>query len=433
MRKFQWLLLSISTCLLLLTSENALSCSMYKVTLNGKTMVGCNEDAWRLTSRIWFENAKMPGHYAATFTGSRWDGENGFAPQSGMNECGLVFSRLAAAAPDNVNGQIIGKQNIRNATQYLKDILHTCKTIDDVKHYVEQYDHSLFMEDVFIYIDRSGNYLVVEPYAVSIGKESKYVLSNFCPSVTTEDYALNLERYRNGIEFQNGRIDTTIGFCTALSDTMSVCRKKNNDGTLLTSIWDVNAGMVYLYFYHNYEHQVQFNLKEELAKGDHILDIQNLFPPNPDFQKLADFKIPQNNHFLLMLVVCSGVFFFCSSIFFVVDYLRTRKNTRYAFIKLLLFLLGLILFSYMVALIRNIHIFYFPAPYQDYKFTLQNVAAYIPFVLLLAIVPLLRLNIKLYRETIWRSFSKWLFTLNNLVYCTFIVLFAYWGLYSVFV
>ena len=61
---------------------------MYKVTKNGKTMVGCNEDAWRTTSHIWFEVGQNK-QYGAAFTGSRWDGENGYAPQSGMNEHGF--------------------------------------------------------------------------------------------------------------------------------------------------------------------------------------------------------------------------------------------------------------------------------------------------------------------------------------------------------
>jgi len=33
------------------------SCSMYKITAGGKAMVGRNQDAWRTTMSIWFENA----------------------------------------------------------------------------------------------------------------------------------------------------------------------------------------------------------------------------------------------------------------------------------------------------------------------------------------------------------------------------------------
>lgn len=45
------------------------ACSMYKITVDGKTMVGCNHDAWLTTPKIWFENAKQPNEYGAVFTG----------------------------------------------------------------------------------------------------------------------------------------------------------------------------------------------------------------------------------------------------------------------------------------------------------------------------------------------------------------------------
>ena len=43
-----------------------------------------------MTPHIWFEKSKGNGEYRAAFTGSRNDGENGYAPQSRMNEMGLA-------------------------------------------------------------------------------------------------------------------------------------------------------------------------------------------------------------------------------------------------------------------------------------------------------------------------------------------------------
>ena len=52
-----------------------------------------------------------------------------------------------------------------------------------------------------------------------------------------------------GVEFLKTKVDTTLQFYSALSDTMHVCRPKIGDGTLLTSIWDLNALHVDLFFY----------------------------------------------------------------------------------------------------------------------------------------------------------------------------------------
>ncbi len=57
--------------ILMLAINTAQACSMYKITINGKTVDGCNEDAWRTTPRAWFETAKLPSEYGE-------DLQNGF-------------------------------------------------------------------------------------------------------------------------------------------------------------------------------------------------------------------------------------------------------------------------------------------------------------------------------------------------------------------
>jgi hypothetical protein len=66
-----------------------------------------------------------------------------------------------------------------------------------------------------------------------------------------------------------------------MSDTMHICRDKIGDDTLLTGIWDASTLEVTFYFYHNYTIGKPFKLEDELAKGDHSIDIKTLFPKNP--------------------------------------------------------------------------------------------------------------------------------------------------------
>ena len=244
------------------------SCSMYKISYGGKTIVGTNFDAYYLTPRIWFENAGDNMLYGAVFSGGRLDGSNGFAPQSGMNDAGLAFSRLASPTPITGMVDMRHRLPISNPNFYLKNILHNCKNIEEVESYVLKYDHSYFIEDVFIYIEKTGRYIIVEPFTTSKGNDANYVLSNFCPTVTSPEYAHKLIRYHNGVTFLKNKIDTTLAFATALSDTMHVCLEKLGDGTLLSSIWDLKQGIVSMYFYHDYKNLVQFNLKEALKKKE---------------------------------------------------------------------------------------------------------------------------------------------------------------------
>ncbi|ESU28824.1 hypothetical protein FLJC2902T_14210 [Flavobacterium limnosediminis JC2902] len=425
-KKFSGLLLLV----LLFSVQEAISCSMYKITLNGKTIVGCNEDAWRTTSRIWFETRNHSYQYGAAFSGSRFDGSNGFAPQSGMNEHGLCYSRLASNIKKKDHSGFENRLKITNPTAYLKDILHNCKTVDDVQKFISRYDHSFFLEDVFIYVESSGKYLVVEPYLMTVGYDSKYVLSNFCPSETSTEKAMQLTRYRNGVAFLKDKMDTSLAFCTALSDTMSVCREKIGDGTLLTSIWNPKDGTVNLYFYHNYQKSVEFNINEELTKGNHSIEISKLFPKNEEFEKLATYQTPQNNGKIRLFLIGIGLIPILTSLYFTIQYFRNKK--QYA--KYILFFLpfGLVLFYYMFVLCTDINIFYFKAPYKHYSSAFVSSTSYIPFLLLLLIIPIGGLIIKTYRNSAFSKTSKFILTLNFIGYITLIGWFIYWGFYNIF-
>ncbi len=302
---------------------NGMACSMYKVTVSDKTVVGTNFDAYYTSPRIWFETR---GKYGAAFSGGRISGDNGYAPQSGMNEVGLSFSRLGAPTPTKNIVDLSKKRTITDECSYLKGILHNCKSIEEVQQYISQYNHSFFIQDVFIYIEKSGKYLIVEPFTMTTGKDATYVLSNFCPSVTDQKYAHKLERYHKGTEFLKLRVDTTTEFCKSLSDTMHVCRAKVGDGTLLSSNWDLKNETITLYFYNDFNHKVQYHLKSELAKGDHFFEISKLFPPNVEFQQLLTYRIPQNTPSLQLLLMLFGAFFSFSSLYFLLSFFRTKKN-----------------------------------------------------------------------------------------------------------
>ncbi len=232
---------------------------------------------------------------------------NKTTPQSGMNTVGLVFSRLTSYYPAQ-NNPFSNRLKITNEADYLSKILQKCATVKEVKKHIEQYDHSFFLNDVFIYIDSLGDYLIVEPYSLIEGNNPNYVLANFCPSITDNKQARKLERYRNGEDFlKTNKAIASLDFCTALSDTMSVCRSRKGDGTLITSIFDTKEKLVHLCFYHNFDTLVQYSLLDELSKGDHTLNLPEIFPKNSEFERLVNFKTPSNSVELRILLLLIAV------------------------------------------------------------------------------------------------------------------------------
>lgn len=410
---------------LLFKIESSHTCSMYKLTLHGKTVIGCNEDAWRTSPRIWFERAGKNGKFGAGFTGSRFDGSNGCAPQSGMNEAGLSFSRLASFTPRRkVNGNL---KPILNQTKFLKEILHACRTVEEVQKFMCQFDRSTFIEDVLIYVDKSGKYLVVEPYSMQIGTKDSYVLSNFCPSITSQKSALKLDRYRKGVAFLKLKQDTTLAFYRALSDSMHVCRPKIGDGTLLTSIWNLNDGKIHLYFYHDYSHHISFLLKEELQKGDHLLPIESLFSKNTEFEKLSTYKTTKNTLWLMFAMMAFSCTLLCSALYFMISFIR--KKDEYNYVKVLLSLLGVVMSYYVFILCTHQSIFYFQAPYEDRFSKLVSLAAYVPNILAFSVLPLFYFNYLILKVKYWTLITRILFLLNILIYSILLCFFFYWGLF----
>jgi len=404
---------------------------MYKITVDGKTMVGCNQDAWRKTTSIWFVNSKNDSEYGACFTGSRKLGPNQFAPQSGMNVEGLTFSRLAAYHPIK-NQEQIEKKQITGEVEYLTDILQKCKTIEEVRNFINKYDYSIYIDEVFIYIDKSGDYLIVEPYQMINGNDSTYVLANFCPSFTSHQDASRQARYKDGYDYlRSNTLDASLEFCRSVSDTMSVCRNRNGDGTLLTSIWDTQDGLVNLYFYHDYDKTIQFNISEELALGNHSISIPEQFPKNAEFQRLLDYKTPFNVPALRLVFAIIGVFILVLSLLFFVSYFLKRNRDQFNMIKLAFAGLNIPIFAYLFILATNINIYYFDAPYQHYSSQLISLSSFIPFILLLIIVPISYYNLRFLKSNTKAFFVKSSLVANNAIYFMLLIGFVYWGLFDV--
>ena len=348
-----------------------------------------------------------------------------------MNEVGLVFSRLASWIPERVPPPT-GRKKITDEIDYLTSILHTCATVAEVKAYIEQYNHHIFLEDVFIYVDSAGDYLVVEPYELIEGNDPTYVLSNFCPSITTHEKAREIERYRNGEDFLGGRTtEATVPFCKAVSDTMHVCRSRNGDGTLLTSIWDTKEKRVNLYFYHDFDHTVQFNLTEELAKGDQILNTDALFPENSEFKRLVEYRTPFNTPLLRILLVITGAGLMLLAILLLGVFFRNRKEAKYYLVFLVASLLNLVLTGYFAVLATHIGIYYFDAPYKHGGTNLISLSSYTPFILVLCLIPILFLVVRFMKNERKRIGEKILVIFNSIIYLVSFCGFLYWGLFDI--
>jgi hypothetical protein len=408
----------IPTLLLLLVVDYARPCSMFKITIFGKTMVGNNEDAWRVNSRIWFETGKA-GHYGAAYVGH----DDGF-PQGGLNEAGLAYDGFAVYR--RTLRPATGKKKMGDFGDLLFLIMQQCATVQEVQHFVNQYDRSRCNGSMMLFVDKSGNYLVVEADTTLLGHDEKYVLANFCPSLTPDPSLVTIARYRRGIKFLQHKEDTSLRFCTAMMDTMHECRARVGDGTTYTTIYDLQEKLIYLYFYHDYSRCVTFDLEKELAKGNHVLLMTSLFPPNAEYIRFTRFKTPFNSTGLRVALNLIRLFLVLSAFCFLLIYVRGRK---YHFLWPALAVINLALAYYVYNLLSDIYIYYFDAPFKRDGATLFNLSAYFPAGLLTLFIPVTFVAALYYRRS-RNNYHLSLFILNTVSYALLLSLFAYWSLYT---
>ena len=167
-----------------------------------------------------------------------------------------------------------------------------------------------------------------------------------------------------------------------------------------------------------------------------MMEIPSLFSKNQEYQKLIDYKTPQTSlSILIFLWYCGGMFAF-SAVYFLYKYLtinksivKSKKSGSVATI--LMSFVCAMLFYYIIILIKNPPIFYFPSPYKDWKFSMLNIAAYIPFVLPIVLLILFRYNVILFKEQNHDLLSTLLFSINNLTFLILILMFNYWKFYSI--
>lgn len=420
------------TVLTIFIVETALLCSIYKVTANRKTMVGNNEDSWRRDARIWFEKGSN-GKSGVAFVG--YAGKQPH-PDGAINEYGLVFDGFSM--PHKLNFPERDPKKKDFAYEQLINIMQQCKTVDDVYAFLKDLNlyvlngSIIFNGGMLLFVDKTGKYLVVEASKLTFGNDDKFALANFSIADTKDLSTIKTERYCKGIRFLNNKkLVSDLAFCTALSDTMSVKRVKVGDGTLYTSIYDLEEGLIHLYFFHDYNKRVTFSLKEELAKGDHSYDFTEMFPDNQNFQKFIDYKTPQSDKSIFAFVVVCGLLFFFSFTHFLISFFRTSNNS-YRFLKLSISLLSIAMGVYAFVLLRNEGIYYFPSPYYVAHSSLVSLSSYLPFVLIIFILPILYSLIKVFQQNKWKWFARYLFATNSLAYIILLVLFAYWKLFNVF-
>ncbi|GAB5554657.1 MAG: hypothetical protein Sapg2KO_42480 [Saprospiraceae bacterium] len=240
---------------------------MYKITKNGKTIVGNNEDYISPNSQFWFE-AAQDNKLGVMYMGLL----NNFA-QGAINEKGLMFDGFWVPYLEVDNTE--GKLNIPIG-QAIKNVMQSMTSVEEVKSYLETINLSTLTNGQVVFVDRSGTYLIVEGDELLLGDEPEKAFSNFYYSQTESLDQVNLNYFQNGrkfLEAANGNPSTV--FCGEVMEKFS---QSSLNATQYSTVYDLNALTIRVFLLHDYKHFVDIDLKQALSKGNHKVMIPELFP-----------------------------------------------------------------------------------------------------------------------------------------------------------
>lgn len=248
------------------------ACSMYKITKNGKTFVGNNEDFLSPNNQFWFEVADIDKKFGVMYMGRI----NNFA-QGAINEAGLMFDGFANSELPITN--TAGKTKI-SIVKALRHIMQSMTTVEEVKSYLETIDLSFLSSSMLVFVDKSGTYLIAEGELLITGDEPEKSFSNFYYSQIKSLKDVDIPRFQKGLSFLNSTEGkASLDYCSQVMDNM---KTENSEvtATQFSTIYDLTSLKIRVYLYTDFTEYVELDLKKELKKGNYKTLMIDLFSKN---------------------------------------------------------------------------------------------------------------------------------------------------------
>jgi hypothetical protein len=241
-------------------------CTVFYASDGELALGGNNEDYFDPFTYVWFVPPEA-GEY-----GRAYFGYEDFAPQGGVNEKGLFFDGLA------VDGTVEVPQGSKPAYRgnLLDKAMAECATVECVLQLFDHYHTADRWDFQFLFGDSHGASAIIEPLAVLRGTGRFQVATNFYQSGTAPEH-IYCSRYKTATKMLESADSISIDL---FRDILEATHQEGLVHTLYSNIYDLKHGLIYLYYFHDYDHVVVLDLKEELALGEHDYKIAVLFPRN---------------------------------------------------------------------------------------------------------------------------------------------------------
>lgn len=401
---------------LALTSE---ACTAFILHDGGRTFVGNNEDSWCVEGRVRFVPGEAGRLGAVYFSSWRGHPYLPWSDQLGMNEAGLVFDGLTVQPMDVAPSP--GKP-LREFNELTNRVLEQCRDVPEAVAFLRKHDLALLHKSMIFLADAQGRFAVMQNDTILTGDEPYFAVGNWRLDGGTDHEAIPIPRLQQGRDLLKAGVAPTVEGAWSVLESMRSCRNFLENGTFFSTLFEPDSGRVHLAFYHDYDHRITFDLREELQKGAHTLDLPSLFAPNKAYQALHAYRTPFHQRWLFqVLLVWGGAAvlwgFFLGARVLVNGVRRLRRLPVRTSWPLLLAGLGLVALVGLVGVLLTLE--------QVFYFGLGDVhpaLAALPFFLLV-VAAVLFLRLRRHRGERWPLLPALILLIPVLVGC------AYWGFF----
>lgn len=252
-------------------------CSVFVAANDLVALAGNNEDWRNPFTKLWFIPAGE-----GTF-GQMYVGFDNYYPQGGMNDQGLFFDGLA------VETTIVPRQTDLPDVpdNALSILMSTCADVSCVVEYLDNHDRPQLTNAQIFFGDAKGDAVIIEPTEM-IRKSGAFLVSTNFYQSTTPPAEITCERFQTAqLMLSEADGDFNVELFRQILDAT---HQEGDFPTQYSNIYDMQAKVMYLYLFHDFEHVVEVHLAEELARGVHEYDIASLFPESFEQAAFRDVR-----------------------------------------------------------------------------------------------------------------------------------------------
>ena len=287
MKRTTILLFFLVACYFMAASQEVLlvsqtipsGCTVITVSKGENVFFGGNDDYINPDSYYWVEPGDS-SRYGVIWIGTP---DN---PQQGVNEKGLAYDSNGLPRFEvNPHSERL-PVNGEYYHHYLMQIMHECSTVDEVINWANKHQHFPYMHDQMHFADKTGDAVII-----SAGKDGEMVFTrkqpgdgflvstNFNVANPANAYTYPCWRYDKANEMLGQLINRegSLNF-NNVTDVMDAVHQEGASWTIETLVADLTNGIMYLYYFYQYDVPVIINVKDELANPGEAGPLSRLFP-----------------------------------------------------------------------------------------------------------------------------------------------------------